>query len=97
MRTAARVDANQNQVIAALRRVGATVEPIHMLGKGRPDLLVGFRGQNYLLELKDGSKPPSARRLTPDEERWRADWRGQAAVAGDIESALRCIGALEPG
>jgi hypothetical protein len=32
-----------------------------MVGRGVPDLLVGWRGTNLLLEVKDGNKPQSAR------------------------------------
>lgn len=94
MRRRAKVDANQAQVVAALRAVGATVLHLHTLGDGAPDLAVGFRGVTYLLEVKDGSKPPSARRLTPDEERWHAAWRGQSAVVDGVDGALRAIGAM---
>jgi hypothetical protein len=80
VRRAARVDANQRAVVEALRAMGATVQLLHAVGKGCPDLLVGFAGRNVLLEVKDGNKRPSARALTPDEERFAATWRGQAAV-----------------
>ena len=95
MRRAAKVDANQPAIVEALRQVGATVEPIHTLGRGVPDLLVGFRGANYVLEAKDGSQPPSRRCLTPDEEKWHAKWRGQKAVVNSVDEALEAIGALQ--
>ena len=88
MRTAARVDANQSEIVEALRQIGATVQTLHQVGRGCPDLLVGFRGVNILLEVKDGSKPPSARKLTPDEYSWHKDWRGQVAVVKSIEDAI---------
>ena len=91
MRRAARVDANQPEIVAALRRCGCTVQSLAMVGKGCPDLLVGFRGQNVLLEVKDGAKPPSRRRLTPDETTWHASWRGQVVTVASIEDALNVI------
>lgn len=60
----------------ALRAIGASVLDIHDLGHGAPDLLVGFRAQNLLLEVKDGRKPPSRRVLTPDEQTFFDNWRG---------------------
>lgn len=36
-RRKARVDANQSEVVAALRAVGATVQHLHMVGGGCPD------------------------------------------------------------
>jgi hypothetical protein len=93
MRRASRVDVNQSDIVAALRAVGATVQPLHAVGQGCPDLLVGYKG-NWLLEVKDGSKPPSARKLTEAQIAWHRDWRGQVAVVEDVRSALAAIGAL---
>lgn len=94
MRRAAKVDDNQAQIVDALRMVGATVQLLHAVGKGCPDLLVGYRGNNYTLECKDGAKPPSARKLTADQIEWHRDWRGQVAVVTDAREALLAIGAL---
>jgi Holliday junction resolvase len=64
MRKASAVDANQSELVDALRKFGATVTPTHATGAGFPDLVVGYQGVNYLLEIKDGAKPASARKLT---------------------------------
>ena len=92
MRRAAKIDANQTAIVDALRTIGATVQSLAPVGNGCPDLLVGFRGQNYLLEVKDGAKSPSKRRLTGDQRRWHDDWRGQVAIVCDVDSALAAIG-----
>lgn len=60
--------------------MGATVQPLHTVGRGCPDLLVGYGGTNYLLEVKDGLKSPSQRKLTPDEQTWHDEWRGHVTV-----------------
>lgn len=91
-RRAAKVDANQPAIVAALRRAGASVTPLHMVGSGFPDLAVGYRGVNHLLEVKDGSKPPSARRLTDDEEEWHATWRGSVRIVSSVPEALAVLG-----
>jgi hypothetical protein len=72
---ARRIDDNQNEVVAALRKIGAIVRIITQ-GDGLPDLLVGFQGRTYLMELKDGNKPPSARKLTEAEEKFHSTWTG---------------------
>lgn len=97
MRTAAKVDANQGGVVKALRGVGADVQQIHAIGKGCPDLLVAFRGQWFVAELKDGAKPPSERKLTPHEEAWHERFNHHAPVQiwETEEDALRGIGAIE--
>jgi len=92
MRRAAKVDANQPEIVKALRRVGASVTPTHTAGEGFPDLAVGFRGANYLIEVKDGSKPPSARKLTPPQQEWHVTWGGQVAVVKDVDEALAVLG-----
>ena len=55
---ARRVDDNQNEIVAALRACGATVRIINQ-GGGIPDLLVGYRGNTILIEVKDGAKVPA--------------------------------------
>ena len=91
---AARVDANQPGIVRALRAVGASVQSLSAVGDGVPDLLVGFRATNYLLEVKDGTKVPSARKLTDDQEKWHAAWRGQKQVVQTVHEALQAIGAI---
>lgn len=88
----ARVDDNQREVVAALRKAGCSVEHLHAVGKGVPDLLVGVRTKNYLVEVKDGSKPPSARKLTDRQEEWHLRWRGQVLTVTSPEDALRQLG-----
>ena len=81
-------DANQGRIVRALRDVGATVTVLSQVGYGCPDILVGFRGVNYLLEIKDGAKSPSRQRLTPAEMRWHNEWRGQVAIVNSIDAAI---------
>ena len=89
---AAKVDANQSEIVAALRAVGASVDPCHAVGAGFPDLAVGFRGANYFIEVKDGRKPPSDRKLTAAQVEWHGAWRGQVAVVTSVAEALRVVG-----
>ena len=91
MRRAAKVDANQTEIVKALRQVGASVQSLAATGKGDPDLLVGFRGKNLLLEVKDGGKIKSDRKLTPDQVVWHQTWRGRVYVVESVEQALQVI------
>ncbi len=86
-----RTDANQAEIMAALRKIGASVQPIHTVGRGCPDLLVGYRGLNFVLEIKGGKNPPSKRKLTTDEQLWHSGWRGQVAVVNTVGEAIRHI------
>lgn len=92
MRRAARIDANQTEIVDALRSVGASVAVTSMVGSGFPDIVVGYHGNNYLLEIKDGSKPPSQRKLTKDETEFFDLWRGTIFMVNDIQEALDTIG-----
>lgn len=91
MRRAAKVDANQAEIVKALRQVGASVQSLASTGKGCPDLLVGIRGLNFLIEVKDGAKPESDRKLTPDQVVWHQTWRGRVYVVESVEQALEVI------
>ena len=92
MRRAARTDRNQTEIVAALRKCGCTVQILAAVGAGCPDLLVGRCGDNYLLEVKDHAKPPSDRKLTPDQIEWHHTWRGQKAVVTNVIEALQAVG-----
>lgn len=91
MHRAAKVDANQTEITQVLRQMGASVTPTHTVGNGFPDLAIGFRGVTLLVEIKDGSKPPSKRKLTPDEVEWHEAWQGQVAVVESVEDAVALL------
>lgn len=90
-RRAAKVDSNQSEIVAAARSMGCTVQPLHTVGKGCPDLLVGISGINDLWEVKDGALAPSARKLTIDQVLWHEDWRGHVQIIDSIEKAIARI------
>lgn len=94
MRTDARTDANQTEIVNALRDVGASVAITSMIGAGFPDIVVGYRGTNFLMEIKDGSKPPSARKLTKAERKFHDLWRGTVIVVNGVDEALGVVGAI---
>ena len=87
MRFAARVDANQTQIVSALRAAGAYVWII-----GLPvDLLVGYGGHTFLVECKSGSK----KRFTGLQADFFNNWSGSTLARVDSpEAALRMIGVI---
>jgi hypothetical protein len=96
MRRAAKVDANHAEIVIALRAAGATVHSMAALGGGFPDLLVGYKNKTALIEIKDGSKPPSRRKLTKDQQDFHANWKGGTlAVVDSAEAALRVLKLME--
>ena len=96
MRRAAKVDQNQDQVVSALRAAGAKVQSLAAVGKGVPDLLCLYEGTFYLIEVKDGQKPPSQRKLTEDQVKWHGEWKSAfLGVVENPEQALKFIGAIK--
>lgn len=91
-RRAARVDANHAEIVRVLRDIGASVQSLASQGQGCPDLLVGFREQNHLFEIKDGAKIPSKQVLTADEKRWHQEWQGRVVIIRSVDDALRAVG-----
>ena len=86
-----RVDNNQAEIVEALRAVGCTVQHLHEVGKGCPDLLVGIAGRNYLIEVKSEKG-----RLTGAEFEWHARWKGHVHIIRTVEMALELVkGALD--
>jgi hypothetical protein len=94
LRIVGRTDRNQREISAALRAAGCSVESLHRVGGGVPDLIVGRKGRNYLLEIKDGALSPSRRVLNDEQRRWHIYWRGQVAVVTTIGEALIAVGLL---
>lgn len=85
---ARRVDDNQSDIVKALRACGAVVRVVTQ-GDGIPDLLVGYRGYTILIEVKDGSKSPSHRKLTEAEQEFFDKWTGgMLVIVNSVEEAL---------
>ncbi len=95
MRLRARVDANQATIVAAFRQMGASVFDASRMGRGFPDLVVGMRGRTYLVEIKDGAKVKSARKLTDAQVTFREVWRGEQPVT--VESVDDAVALLNQG
>ena len=87
MRRNARVDTNHKQIVEGLRDVGASVVSLAAIGRGVPDLLVGYRGVNYLLEVKTAKG-----KLTADQIEFTAMYNGRVFVVRDIGEAYVAIG-----
>jgi hypothetical protein len=84
-----RTDANHKQIVQSLRDIGATVQSLANVGAGCPDILVGFRGANYLIEIKRPGK-----RLRQNQRDWHNNWRGEVTTVRSIDEALRVVGAI---
>lgn len=61
-----KVDSNHLEIVKALRSFGAFVLDCSAL-RNAFDLLVAYNGNIYIVEVKNGALPPSARKLTSGE------------------------------
>lgn len=92
MRRAAHIDANQPEIVAALRKAGALVMSLAPIGKGVPDLLCHFRGRFVLIEVKNPDKLQGKKLyLTPAQKVWHAIW--PVSIVETVDQALAAIGA----
>ena len=88
---AKRVDDNQQEIVKQIRRLGITVLHLHTIGKGCPDLLLGFKNKNFLIELKDSKKTTSRKKLTDDETIFFNTWRGQVNKCETLDDILKVV------
>lgn len=88
MRRAAKIDSNQHEIIDVFKRYGFSVLMLHQLGHGCPDILIGKHKQNTLVEIKDGNKSKSKRKLTEDQQVFHETWKGSVYVVESIQQAI---------
>lgn len=91
MRKRAKIDGNQKEIVMALRAFGCTVQSLAAVGDGCPDLLVGYRRVNLLMEIKDPKQPQSKRYLTPAEAKFHGEWFGQVSTVETWQEALDMV------
>ncbi len=89
MRRSSKVDANQRDIMSALRDIGCSIQSLHTVGGGCPDLLVGFRGRTTLLEVKN---PDGRNQVLPEQEAWHNAWLGgPVIVVRSVEEAVAAV------
>jgi len=86
-----RLDDNQRKIIQRLRQCGVSVQSLTSVGKGCPDILVGYRGENWLFEIKNPEQPPNKRKLTQYEDSWHLNWCGRVDVVESFEEIAEII------
>lgn len=90
-----RVDANQKEIVSFLRRIGAEVFDTSSIGGGFPDLVVCFRGQNLLAEVKNPKTYHGKAGLSKNQKEFASRWLGGPVhVVKTSEDALKmCLAA----
>ena len=86
MRRACKIDINQPEIVEDLREAGASVQILSQIGKGCPDILVGYNEVNYLMEIKylKGT-------LTDDQRVFHSQWNGKVHIVRTSQEAIRII------
>lgn len=85
---AAKIDTNQTEIVAQLRKIpGVSVRSVAQL-KGFCDIIVGYKYQNFLFEIKKTEKSG----LTYKEKLFQSRWRGQVKTVTNVEQILKVIG-----
>ena len=88
-RRAAKVDANQGEIVKALRAIpGVSVELDH------DDILVGYKGVTYWYELKNGK--PTESDIKPDQYRIWETFTGHYKIVWTIEQILEDMNITKP-
>ncbi len=87
---AARIDANQPEIVKTFRKFGWYVLIISQL-KNCCDIIVSKNGRTIAVEIKDGSKPKSKQKLTEGEIKFRNEWQGEYKLIKSIEDVLNTI------
>lgn len=90
-RRAAKVDENQPELVGILRSLGMSVKITSGAHEGFPDIVVGFGGVTVLTEIKDGHKPPSARKLTPSQVEFHSEFKGAITVIETPDHAIQLV------
>lgn len=80
-------DSNQQDIISALREAGATVIIVSRVPHF-VDLVVGYKGRTYLLEVKEEGK-----NLRPEQKEFFDSWNGGImAMVRTVQEALKICG-----
>jgi hypothetical protein len=86
-----RVDENQKTIVHTFIALGASVLNLSTVGRGCPDLLIGYRGKSVLVEVKS---PKGT--FTEPQIKFMQDWRGGAVSRIDsVDAAIRLIKMLD--
>ena len=86
-----KVDNNQLDIVKAFRSMGATVLNLSTVGKGCPDLLIGYKNISVLVEVKSKTG-----KFTEPQLKFMEQWQGGPVNRIDsVDGAIRLIKLLD--
>ena len=74
--------------------MGVSVAITSAAHDGFTDLVIGFGGITVLVEVKDGSKVPSERKLTPQQKIFHGSFKGAITVIENEQQAVELVNRL---
>jgi hypothetical protein len=87
-----RVDNNQKDIVQNCKRYkDLSVFDTHSIGRGFPDIVVGYQGKNYLFEIKNLANGRHNAKLTSSEVKFHNEWTGQVNIVFNHQDILRII------
>lgn len=94
-RRAAKVDENQSALVELIRAMGVSVAITSAAHDGFTDLVIGFGGVTVLVEVKDGSKEPARRKLTPQQATFHGSFKGAITVIENEQQAVELVNRIK--
>ena len=93
MKYGVKKDANHHEVVNALQKAGAYVLDMSHVGRGFPDLIVGFQKKTILMEIKNPKTSYGKKGLNKNQIKWKEQWTGGSyCVVDSPQAALQMIG-----
>lgn len=87
----ARTDTNQKELVKVMRQMGMSVAVTSSAHDGFTDTVVGFGGVTVLVEIKDGNKSLSRRKLTPAQVVFHDEFKGAITVIETVDQAIELV------
>jgi Holliday junction resolvase len=85
---AKRTDQNQKEIVKILRDLGCSIFDTSSIGKGYPDINVGYKGQTYLVEIKSSKKAT----FTEQQLEFQKNWLGSRIIRiNSVEEAIAFV------
>jgi hypothetical protein len=80
-------DANQSDIVKTLEQIpGLKVFDLGAVGDDFPDIIIGYKGVNYLVELKT-----ERGRVSAGQDTFNKEWTGQTDICRSLDEILELI------
>ncbi len=81
-----KIDSNHTEIVDQLFLCGCSVQSLATIGNGCPDILVGYKGYNFVFEIKTEKG-----KLNQRQKDWFHQWDGEVMVIRSIYDALEIM------